>query len=289
MLDAAAGAYFTMDILLECWMLQQTHISEWIYCLNVGCRSRRIFQNGYTAGMLDAAAGAYFRMNILLECWMLNMLTHPIVLVGSDAVWNRPPYECVLPDTARRAVPSFMYNLHNGYWQENVIIVSTSVDGFYTNMYKNQTSCTMYCEMTYVRCHFWTPICNVLGYWRHRSVCYTPLFTTPLVVTTVSGYNVLWPSDVVSRSGPLISSPLSVPWSPSVISHQCLYLGVSSISLFFLCLFSLYLCLCMSLIFLCLSSLCLSPLKSSVCARNRRHIVSRLHLPLFRFRNNFVV
>jgi hypothetical protein len=77
----------------------------------------------------------------------------------------------------------------------------------------------------YVICHFWTPICNVLGYWWHRSICYTRLFTTPLLVATISGYNVLWPSDVVSRSGPLISSVIS-----SVISLQCLYLGVSSIS-----------------------------------------------------------
>jgi hypothetical protein len=44
--------------------------------------------------------------------------------------------------------------------------------------------------------------CNVLGYWRRRSVCYTCLFTTSLVVTTISFYNVLGPSDVVSRSGP---------------------------------------------------------------------------------------
>jgi hypothetical protein len=48
--------------------------------------------------------------------------------------------------------------------------------------------------------------CNLLGYRRHHSICYTCLFTTPPVVTTVCGYNVLWPSDVVSRSGPLISS-----------------------------------------------------------------------------------
>jgi hypothetical protein len=45
MLDAASDAYFRIDILLECWMLQQTHISVWIYCWNVGCCSRRIFQN----------------------------------------------------------------------------------------------------------------------------------------------------------------------------------------------------------------------------------------------------
>jgi hypothetical protein len=52
--------------------------------------------------------------------------------------------------------------------------------------------------------------CNVLGYWRRRSVCYSGLFTTSLVVTTISVYSVLWPSDFVSRSGPSISSLLSV-------------------------------------------------------------------------------
>jgi hypothetical protein len=48
--------------------------------------------------------------------------------------------------------------------------------------------------------------CNLLHYRRHHSICYTCLFTTPLVVITVSGYNVFWLSDVVSRSGSWISS-----------------------------------------------------------------------------------
>jgi hypothetical protein len=77
----------------------------------------------------------------------------------------------------------------------------------------------------YVICHFWTLICNLWGYWRHHLICYTSVFTTPLVVTTISVYSVLWPSDVVSRSSPLISSVIC-----SVISLQCLYLVVSSIS-----------------------------------------------------------
>jgi hypothetical protein len=88
----------------------------------------------------------------------------------------------------------------------------------------------------YVICHFWTPICNVLGYRRHHSICYTCLFTTPLVVITISGYNVSWPSDVVSRSGLLISSDIC-----SVISRQCLYLGVS-VSSMSVSLLSLSLC-----------------------------------------------
>jgi hypothetical protein len=60
--------------------------------------------------------------------------------------------------------------------------------------------------VTCVICHFWTPSCNVLGYWTYHLICYTCLFTTPLVVTTISVYDELWSSDVVSRSGPLISS-----------------------------------------------------------------------------------
>jgi hypothetical protein len=48
--------------------------------------------------------------------------------------------------------------------------------------------------------------CNLLGYRWHRSICYTGLFTTPRVVITISPYNDFWPSDVLPRSGPLISS-----------------------------------------------------------------------------------
>jgi hypothetical protein len=56
--------------------------------------------------------------------------------------------------------------------------------------------CLIYCTMfgvpehftprVYVTYHFWTPICYVLSYWRHRSVCYTSLFTTSLVATIIS-------------------------------------------------------------------------------------------------------
>jgi hypothetical protein len=84
--------------------------------------------------------------------------------------------------------------------------------------------------------HFWTPICNVLGYRRHRSVCYTSLFTTSLVSTTVSFYNVLGPSDVVSRSGPG-SSALVLGSSLIYVSDRSLDLSslcVSSVSLFYL-------------------------------------------------------
>jgi hypothetical protein len=48
-------------------------------------------------------------------------------------------------------------------------------------------------------------------YWRRHSICYFSLFTTSQVVTTVSFYNVLWPSDVVSLSGP--GSSTLVLWS----------------------------------------------------------------------------
>jgi hypothetical protein len=49
----------------------------------------------------------------------------------------------------------------------------------------------------------------LLGYWWHHWICYTGLFTTPRVVITISPYNESWPSDVLSRSGPWISSVLS--------------------------------------------------------------------------------
>jgi hypothetical protein len=65
---------------------------------------------------------------------------------------------------------------------------------------------------------------NVLGYWRRRSVCYSGLFATSLVVTTISFYNVLGPSDVASRSGPG-SSALDL-WS-SVIRSSLISVGLS--------------------------------------------------------------
>jgi hypothetical protein len=61
-------------------------------------------------------------------------------------------------------------------------------------------------------------------------------FTTPLVVTTVSVYNVLGPSDVVFRSGPG-SSLEDLPWSASLISLLCLSLLCVSSLLFSVCPF----------------------------------------------------
>jgi hypothetical protein len=112
--------------------------------------------------------------------------------------------------------------------------------------------CTMFgvlgpfTSRVYITCHFWTPIYNMLGYWRHCSVCYTSLFTTPLVVSTVSVYNVLWPSDVVSQE-----------WSFDLSSVIC---SVISFSVFSpLSVFSLsclvYL-LCLSYLSFFISSLC---------------------------------
>jgi hypothetical protein len=49
----------------------------------------------------------------------------------------------------------------------------------------------------------------LLGYWWHHSVCYTGLFRTPQGVITISPYNESWPSDVLSRSDPWISSVLN--------------------------------------------------------------------------------
>jgi hypothetical protein len=44
-------------------------------------------------------------------------------------------------------------------------------------------------------------------YRTHHSVCDTVLFTTPRVVITIFLYNQFWPPDVLSRGGPLMSSP----------------------------------------------------------------------------------
>jgi hypothetical protein len=113
----------------------------------------------------------------------------------------------------------------------------------------------------YVTFHFWTPICNVLGYWRHRSDCYTSLFTTPLVVTTISVYNVLGPSDVVSRSGPGSSLDLLLD-SSLVCVFDLSSVCVSSLCLSSLCvsslLFSVPLSICL-FISVSLLSLCLRP------------------------------
>jgi hypothetical protein len=118
-----------------------------------------------------------------------------------------------------------------------------------------------------------TNVCHVLGYWRHRSVCYTSLFTTSLVVTTISVYNVLGPSDVVSRSGSRYSLDL-VAW---IFIHLCLW------SLF-----------CFSL--LCLFSLCVSSILSvsvrlsaapQIVFASRKEYTSPpppwFHFPLLRF------
>jgi hypothetical protein len=80
----------------------------------------------------------------------------------------------------------------------------------------------------YVICHFWTPTCNVLGYWRHRSV----LLHLFIYDSTSRHYN-LWLQCVVclwcrvsERSFDLFSVICLV------ISLQRLYLGVSSISVY---------------------------------------------------------
>jgi hypothetical protein len=117
--------------------------------------------------------------------------------------------------------------------------------------------CTMFgvlgpfTSRVYVTYHFWTPICNVLGYWRHRPICYTSLFTTSLVVTTISVYHVLGPSYVASLSGPGFSLDLLLGSSlicVSDFSFDLSFLCVSSVSLFYLCLLSVsllsFFCVC---------------------------------------------
>jgi hypothetical protein len=117
----------------------------------------------------------------------------------------------------------------------------------------------------WVRDHFWHQLYNVwplmdakckwLCYWWQRSICYTRLFTTPLVVTTIFCYNVVWLSDILSRSGPWISSLFSL----------------------------LSLCLSWMLTANDLLTVEICPLKYSVCVWNRKHIFSRLYFPLQRF------
>jgi hypothetical protein len=142
----------------------------------------------------------------------------------------------------------------------------------------------------YVICHFWTPICNVLGYWRRRSVCYTCLFTTPPVVTTISVYNVLWPSDFASLSGPgssldlLLGSSLicvfDLCFSSVSLFYLCLYLGVSPHCFHSLSRSLLSVCLLFSVLSSSVFSLYLSPLKQSVCAWNRRHLPPAVAFPV---------
>jgi hypothetical protein len=96
----------------------------------------------------------------------------------------------------------------------------------------------------YVICHFWTPICNVRGYWRHRSVCYTSLLTTPLV-----NYNPCFTmcyDPLMSCLGAVLwSLLLSVRWSLFSV-----FITVSLLSMSLLLLSSVFSLL--SLIFLCL-------------------------------------
>jgi hypothetical protein len=59
----------------------------------------------------------------------------------------------------------------------------------------------MYCTLLG---HWWAPIFNLLRYWWHRSICYTRLFLTPLVVVTVS---------LLQWVLTLMSCLRAVPWS----------------------------------------------------------------------------
>jgi hypothetical protein len=106
--------------------------------------------------------------------------------------------------------------------------------------------------------------CDVLVYWRHRSVCYTSLFTTSLV-TTISFYNVLGPSDVVSRSGP--GSSLGLLFGSSLICVS----GRSFVSLF--CVSLLCVCLLSSVSPLCLFSICVCPF---ICCPSIRVFAPRI-------------
>jgi hypothetical protein len=86
--------------------------------------------------------------------------------------------------------------------------------------------------------------CNLLGYRRHHSIYYTRLFTTPLVVITISLFQWVLTLWYLPRSGPLISSS-SICWQLTD-----------------------WLTLFMSL------------LKSGLCIRNRIHLVARFTFPV---------
>jgi hypothetical protein len=129
--------------------------------------------------------------------------------------------------------------------------------------------------------------CNVLGYWRHRSVCYTSLLTTSLVVTTASFYNVVWPSDVASWSGPgssalvLGSSLICVSDRSFNLSSVISFGDLSSVSLF--CVPSLS----VSVFSLCCPEIgCLRLGKKTSCPRVSFPVLASLRFPIIRLLRN---
>jgi hypothetical protein len=113
-------------------------------------------------------------------------------------------------------------------------------------------------------------VCNLLGDWRHRSICYTCLFTTPLVITIslLQCVMTLWRC-VSERFFDLFCYLFGdlLRWSLFRV-----FISVSLLSL------SCFLCVSLYLSLLCV--------KSSVCGWKRRHLPPRLHFPLLRFPNN---
>jgi hypothetical protein len=53
--------------------------------------------------------------------------------------------------------------------------------------------------------------CNLLGHRRHHSICYTRLFTTPLVVVTISFFK-MSPDPLMSCLGAVLGSLLCLSW-----------------------------------------------------------------------------
>jgi hypothetical protein len=84
----------------------------------------------------------------------------------------------------------------------------------------------------YVTYHFWTPICDVLSYWRHRSVCYISLFTTSLVVITIFLFTMCYDPLALRPWAvlvPLWICCLDLPWSASLIAPLISLLCLSSL------------------------------------------------------------
>jgi hypothetical protein len=77
---------------------------------------------------------------------------------------------------------------------------------------QNIVQCLRYLTISNHQMHNVWPLmdanCTLLGYRGHHSICYTGLFTTLLVLITISPYNEFWLPDVLSRGGPLMSSVL---------------------------------------------------------------------------------
>jgi hypothetical protein len=139
------------------------------------------------------------------HCWTPNVLCMATAGHQMYCIWPLLDTKCTV---------------YGHCWTPNVLCMATAGHQLYCIWPLLDTKCTVYG-------HCWTPNvlcmataghqmycvwplmdakCNLLRYSWHHSICYTSLFTALRVVITISPYNEFWPSDVLSRSGALISS-----------------------------------------------------------------------------------